>query len=67
MSAKTVTVYIWPFAQKCFECENGFECIDNENGIITGIPNHPFALCVCSETKNDGVNCRSFHQKKEEP
>lgn len=65
MCSRFVSVYLWPKAQKCFECENGLECTDNEKGIITGISNHPFAICAKAENNYDGINCNSFIKKEE--
>ncbi len=59
-------IYIWPSAQKCFECRNGVECQDTENGILTGISSQPFAVCARSEKNNDGCNCKSFAENADE-
>lgn len=65
MLFQTVTIHLWPLAQKCMECENSLECMDNEKGIITGIPNHPFILCGRWDNDNYGPICRGFIPKKE--
>ena len=59
-------IYIWPFAQKCFECRSGVECQDTDNGTLTGISSQPFAVCARSITTNDGCNCESFVGKAED-
>lgn len=50
MNNGIVLIQIWPFAQRCFECEFGFECQDDESGKVTGTPFQPFALCLQSES-----------------
>jgi len=64
MSFKPVTVFIWPSAQKCFECRNSVECQDTEGGTLSGISCQPFAVCICAE--HDSATCKSFNPKGED-
>jgi hypothetical protein len=66
MSAKTVAVYFWPECQICLGCQHGASVCDDESGTVTGSKNHPFVICIANSADNNGCECRTFKEKKEE-
>jgi len=66
MSAKTVTIYIWPDCQICIECAFGLAGHDDEDGLLSGISGQPYAICCKSVLRKDGARCESFSQKYSE-
>jgi len=52
--AKSVTIYEWPFSQKCLECNFGEELAKS-------------SACIChlNSEKNDEGDCPDFEERKE--
>ena len=54
---------MWPECQICMECAFGLAGQDDDEGLLSGIPDQPYAICCNSMKKMEGVRCDSFKEK----
>jgi hypothetical protein len=48
------------------ECTFGLTGQDDDEGLLSGISNQPYAICCKSVTRKEGERCKTFKQKYSE-